>query len=159
MVNSAVARRSIDDRCQPRSRCLLPTSLFSLWPRLSPLFATLTRTSQKSEKSDRITSFFSTKRFHSFSLFVTLKLLSPLFATLTKSTPGDTLRFLKFSTNVLSPLDSALTKKGWGVGSRLFHGGLAYKLSLRRYRLSAHWLPVSDHFLSPVDATRSLRNN
>ena len=56
---------------------------------VSSLFATLTRTSQKSAKSELVTPLFSSNRFHSSSLlFVTLKQISPVFATLSKSTPG-----------------------------------------------------------------------
>src|SRR5579863_10252884 len=55
---------------------------------LSPVFATLTRTPQNSEKSDPLTPSFSTNRPHSSPVFFTLKTLSPVFATFTKPPRG-----------------------------------------------------------------------
>src|SRR5260221_11969787 len=88
MVNSGVVRRSIDDRRQPRFRCLLPTSFFSLLPRLSPLLAILTKSARSLRNLFFLTALFSVKLARSFALFLTLKQIRPVFATLTKRRGG-----------------------------------------------------------------------
>jgi hypothetical protein len=96
------------------------------FPELSPLLATHTRTSHKSELLAPLTPFFSPKPFHSVATLFTLKPVSPVFATLTKSTPG----YTPHPTKVPFPI--------WN-SSRSFHAACSFhRLLMRVLRDTEH---------------------
>jgi hypothetical protein len=124
MVNSGVfcglipGSRRVSYKSLPSS-CLPVGSSLLLY--LSPLFATLTRTSRKSQLLVPLSSFFSTKQFHSLHSLFILKKISPVFATLTKNEGGTLPPLLPplkcyfnarrtLATVPLTPLDSAFTQ-------------------------------------------------